>query len=242
MSKSQSHGASKSMNKKMSLVMRNIDYNAYRGLKLSSEASENHKIDRKELVRTQLHSANGSVRFPFGLTEERFRWQTNKNLGEQKELTGKMVRRYSDMSSTCDWESLIQKTQDLQDTIHVSKNRASSYKFSVERNSKRTILPEYEAEATENLENKKKSTNHFKKSSAIGGISDLIDKTPLVEGKYKKFSGKHLESNDIFTPLLTENKMKMSVPVNLEKIKQDGSNAGNFRQVHDESLKEASLK
>jgi hypothetical protein len=241
MSSKQSHGASKSMNKKMSLVMRNIDYNAYRGLKLSSETSENHKIDRKELVRTQLHTTNGSVRFPFGLTETRFRWQTNKNIGEQKELNGKMVRRYSGMSSNGDWESFIQKTQDIPDTIHVSKNRASSYKFSVERNTKRTILPENDFDVIENLDNKKKN-DQYKKSSAVGGISDLLDKTPLNEAKYKKYSARHLESNEIFSPLTIENKMKMSIPVNIEKIKLEANNAGNFKQIHDYSMKDVSLK
>ena len=227
--------------KRMSLVMRNMDYNAYRGLKLSSENTNANKQDLTDLVRQQLKSSNGSGRFPFGLTEERFRWQTCKNIGEKKELNGKLVRRNSDLMSTKgNWQSLMEKTGTIPDTIHLSKNRASSYKYRVEKNSKRTIIPESDS-TLDNFDCKRKE-EFFNKSTANGSIAKLIEKTPLCEEKYKKFSKKHLEGHDIFTPLPREDKMKLSFPVDMERIKSVGGCAGNFSRPNDDSTKQVPLK
>lgn len=224
-------------NKKMSLMMRNIDYNAYRGFKLSQETQENKKPNLKELVSTHFTN-NGSMRFPFGLTEERFRWQTNKNIGEKKELTGKLVRRNSDgVSKKSDWKSLMDKTQDLDTSTNISKNRASSYKYRIEKNSTRTIVPSSDY----TLESYHTRKNIRSNSTAIGGISDLLEKTPGTQEKYKKFSSKHLESHDIFNPLPAQDKMKLSIPVDLEKIKLQ-KNAGNYLRVKDKSIAEIPLK
>lgn len=60
---------------------------------------------------------NKDMRYPFGFTDQRFRWQTSANLGENMELTGKLSRK-SDVSQGKDnsvnigsWESLMQKTE-----------------------------------------------------------------------------------------------------------------------------------
>ncbi len=62
---------------------------------------------------------NNQMRCAFGLTDQRFRWQVSKNLGENLELTGNMVKRINKEESNSSvgknapvgsWESLIQKT------------------------------------------------------------------------------------------------------------------------------------
>jgi len=65
------------------------------------------------------------MRFPFGLTDKRFRWQESKNIGEKMELKGNLIKRFSkslnkndtsfsneiNSSGIGSWQSLIEKTE-----------------------------------------------------------------------------------------------------------------------------------
>lgn len=63
------------------------------------------------------------MRYPFGLTDQRFRWQVSKNLGENMELKGTLSKKYGNVSNQINvekkyhadappgsWQSLILKT------------------------------------------------------------------------------------------------------------------------------------
>lgn len=70
---------------------------------------------------------NRDMRYPFGFTDQRFRWQTSANLGENMELNGKLSRK-KENSETKDnsanvgsWESLMQKTE----TTKKARNRSA---------------------------------------------------------------------------------------------------------------------
>jgi hypothetical protein len=100
-------------NKRMSAVIRDIDFNAYRAFKNVTNEKGNHSERNPYNI---LKGGNNLMRFPFGLKEQRFRWQTSKNIAETTELTGTMYRR-KDMDSTHGkWENLMNKTEERLNT------------------------------------------------------------------------------------------------------------------------------
>ncbi len=157
--------------------MRDIDFNAYRAFKIIGEENKT-KRNAYEL----LNGNYNIMKFPFGLKEKRFRWLRSTNVGENKELTGNLVRR----SSAIHWNEEANKKEQGQGRKGIT-NKAAAYKYELEKNSKRTINPENET-----------SIPHYRKteSSKIGSIENLIRKTPLLERKHKNFIA---PGSEIFT-------------------------------------------
>jgi hypothetical protein len=75
-----------SNNKKTSAALRNIDFNAYRAFKLIN--SEKNQKSPMEILKVDYNL----MKVPFGLTERRFRWQTEK-LFESMELKGNFKKK-----------------------------------------------------------------------------------------------------------------------------------------------------
>lgn len=61
-----------------------------------------------------LKGKHNLMRFPFGLKEKRFRWQTSSNIGESYELRGTLTNKNSDIMNTSapNWESFLNRTSD----------------------------------------------------------------------------------------------------------------------------------
>ena len=191
MSEGQINGSKSTMlSKKFSVTLKNIDFNAYRAYKLVNDEERKGKHFNPHEV---LKGEHNPMRFPFGLTEKRFRWQTTKNLGEKCELDGTMVRRYSQGNiKTCsDWPSFMEKTPLIEEKHKTcSSTRASSYKYSQNRITGRTILPD---SCQEHYQMRKSSLN---RSLATGSISNLLEKTPQSQPKHKLYSGKMIQGNE----------------------------------------------
>jgi hypothetical protein len=100
-------------NKRMSALIRDIDFNAYRAFKNVTNENGNH-TDRNPY--NILKGGNNLMKFPFGLKEKRFRWQTIKNVAETTELTGNMVKRKDKSSTNGVWDNLINKTEENLDS------------------------------------------------------------------------------------------------------------------------------
>ena len=96
-------------NKRMSTMIREIDFNAYRAYKNVTNEKGNHTERNPYNI---LKGGNNMMRFPFGLKEKRFRWQTSKNVAETTELTGTMFKRKDVTSTNGNWSSLINKTEE----------------------------------------------------------------------------------------------------------------------------------
>jgi hypothetical protein len=207
--------------------MRNIDFNAYRAYK---NVNDENKDGKRKNPYELLKGEHNLMKFPFGLKEERFRWQTTKNLGEKQELNGTMVRRQS-QPSTNNWESLMNKTGELPERKGLN-NRAASYKYALDRNSQRTVKPDMDR-SFDDIVVRKKDLN---KSTATGGIGNLIDKTPEIETYYKKFSEKKTQGSDIFKPMKAQDKPKYKLPVNMENIKNSGEYAGGKKYKNEDII------
>lgn len=96
-----------SESKRFSVMMRNIDFNAYRAFKLVNEDEKKTKKNPHEMLTGQ----HNLMRFPFGLKEKRFRWQTSKNLGERVELSGTIFKKFD--TKPARWDDLMQRTSGL---------------------------------------------------------------------------------------------------------------------------------
>jgi hypothetical protein len=219
--RSSSTKSSSMLSKKFSVTIKNLDFNAYRAYKLVNDDSNKGKpFNPHEILRGE----HNPMKFPFGLKEERFRWQTSKNLGEKWELSGNMVRRYSQgrVETTPDWGSFLQKTPLIQEKPNTcSSTRASSYKYAQDKNSKRTVQPN-----APDVSFTPKKTSQNNKSLAQGSISNLIQKTPEAEAKFKMHSEKMIQCNEIFTPSDPINKHVARLPVDIESMRKSGDYAG----------------
>ena len=195
-SKESNRSQSSNFSKKASIVTRNLDFNLYRAYKIINEEKTGERFNPHE----RLHGEHNHMRFPFGLTEKRFRWQTSANLGEKQELVGNLARRSSmenvKDTSGANWESFMLKTGDVNNKIKLSRNRAASYKFDQNRNSVRTVQPD----SMTNDHNPQRKESTLNKSTANGSIVNLINMTPEAEQKYKKFSKNMTMGHEIFVP------------------------------------------
>lgn len=75
-------------------------------------------------------------------------------------------------------------------------------------------------------ENRRRGDKTYNKSTANGSIGNLLNKTPDVEQKFKKYSERLTMGNDIFTPQTPDLKPKCKVIVNIEEIKKSNDYAG----------------
>lgn len=106
---------SSSVPKRFSVVIRNLDFNAYRAYKNVNETDHTKNKNPYEL----LHGQNNLMRFPFGLTEKRFRWQLSNNIGELWEVQGNMMKRHPKQAlnrSTGNlWEDIMDRTEGVEE-------------------------------------------------------------------------------------------------------------------------------
>lgn len=193
MSKVPNRSHSSRAEKKMSVAIRNIDFNLYRAYKnINTNKAGGHNPYEK------LHGENNMARFPFGLTEQRFRWQFNPNEGERTELKGKLYRKSSLQTEQreehkADWATLMKRSS-VDPEKKITRNRASSYKYEIESNSKRIVNPHHTTE--ENYSRIK--TKHSNQAHANGSIANLINITPDYTTKKRPLSIQ--KSNKIFEP------------------------------------------
>ncbi len=98
---------------RFSIMMRNLDFNAYRGFKLTGEKrnSENSTNNIKK-YNYDINKLK-QQKFTFDTREGRYRWQESKNLGEKWELTGNIVKKSDIDSQPANWEGLMSKTSSL---------------------------------------------------------------------------------------------------------------------------------
>ena len=101
--------SSKGESKRISAIIRNIDFNAYRAYKNLTNENGNHSERNPYNI---LKGSNNMMKYPFELKEKRFRWQTSKNLAETTELTGTLKERKDITSTNGKWHNLINKTEE----------------------------------------------------------------------------------------------------------------------------------
>ena len=231
--RSSSTKASSMQSKRFSVAIKNLDFNAYRAYKLiNDDSNKDKRLNPHKILRGE----HNPMKYPFALKEERFRWQTSKNLGEKWELSGTMVRRYSQtrVDTTPDWGSFLQKTPLKEEKpFTCSSNRASSYKYGQDRNSKRTVQPD-----TSDVSFTPQKKSKINISLAHGSISNLIQKTPEAEFKYKMYSEKMNKCNEIFTPTEPINKHVTRLPVDIEIFRKSGEYAGIKNKGSDSEYEE----
>ena len=107
----------KSGPRRVSAIIRDIDLNTYRAFKNVTNEKANHLEKNPYNI---LKGGNNMMKFPFGLKEKRFRWQTQKNIAETTELTGNMIKRSDVFSSHGIWDNLINRTDE---NINKSNNK-----------------------------------------------------------------------------------------------------------------------
>ena len=120
------------------------------------------------------------MKYPFGLKEVRFRWQTNKNAGEWYELSGRMNKKVSAPIS----QERIEKVNKC------FESKTMKRKYAENKNAFRTIVPNL----NNSFEKIKKSS--IKKSSATGSIANLLDVTQDYEIPNKKIK---LQKSNVFS-------------------------------------------
>lgn len=103
------NSSTSSANKRVSTFIKNADHNAYIAYKqiLKTESS---RLEKSTDISTS--RSNRTMKYPFLLTSDRFRWQNNKNRGETIELTGTMSRHKFKDSTVGKWEYLMNKSSD----------------------------------------------------------------------------------------------------------------------------------
>lgn len=167
------------------------------------------------------------MRFPFGLTEKRFKWQTDKSSLENVEINGTM-KRYKEennqhQSTLGNWSLLLDKSEIEKPRCSSLTTRSSKIKFIENMKSIRTILPEKDTTFEDYLKSQKKILNLKEKKDA-GGIIKLIDKTPLVfDNKHKKIIN-HLNTSKYNETINNSNKSK-----NKNNSYYDDERAGNVK-------------
>lgn len=92
-------------NRKLSLALTNIDFNAYRAYKnIHTDRNSNNFIQ---------HYKQNALNKPIGSHSKRYRWNEVKNIAEFFELKGTLIQRKTEQrnKSACLWDSLINKTE-----------------------------------------------------------------------------------------------------------------------------------
>ena len=95
--------------KRVSAVLRNIDFNAYRAYKNITVENGNHSERNPYNI---LKGGNNLMKYPIALKEKRFRWQTSNNVAETTELKGTLFKRNDVSSTNGKWDNLINKTEE----------------------------------------------------------------------------------------------------------------------------------
>ena len=95
-------------NKRVSQFMKNADHAAYQAYKQIVK-TDSSRIERSSDVSGSRHN---TMKYPFLLTAQRFRWQDNKNKGETVELVGNMSSYKFKNSTNGRWEELLNKSAD----------------------------------------------------------------------------------------------------------------------------------
>jgi hypothetical protein len=230
--------------KRFSVALRNIDFNAYRAFKIAEDEVEDPNLlyKRKNPYEMLHHGGHNLMRFPFGLKEKRFRWQTNKNLGEKCELKGNTKKYHNKNNSVGDWEALMNKTSEEIKPKKLSSNKAASYKFQENKNSSRIFAPELDHSTDEqiNPRNGRRSVaDETKRSTATGSLSNLLGKTPMNECKPKKYAERLTQGNEIFTPKIEEKTKGIKVKGTEDSLVLGGRKTQ--KEIEEESKKSANL-
>jgi hypothetical protein len=169
------------MSKKFSVVVSNIDRNTYRAYKHMGNGKYYYNLEKTDLhalIRSELKG----VKYPFGLKEDRFRWQDNDKRGQYVELNG------TSMIKTKEPE----RHEYVANVKHCFFNKSQLKKYVENKNSIRTLIPESSNTFDENHRKCK-----FRVASATGSIANLLECTQDVEIPRKKV--KHQECM-IFKP------------------------------------------
>jgi hypothetical protein len=110
--------------KTFSTMMSNIDQNTYRALKIMLDESKKKPINigrnnqmtnrdntpfitRRSLEMPNKNNNNNMWKYPFGLKEKRFKWQTDKVINEGRTIQGSLKTYYHKQTSTrTSWDGL----------------------------------------------------------------------------------------------------------------------------------------
>ena len=132
-----------STNKRVSAFIKGNDPNSYRAYKYVTK-TESNKSDKSNGFRSKSND-NNMMKFPFGLTAKRFRWQNTNNRGADIELQGNLSKHFLETSTLGKWDNLLKKSsQNILPSKYIITHkyiRSVDKRVQENYNASRTIIP-----------------------------------------------------------------------------------------------------
>lgn len=187
-----------SQRNKMSLVLLNMDQKGHQAFqKMTSHSSlraDSQNNGNKSTYYENVQYQNNNMKYPFSLTEERFKWQNLDNKNQPiNVLETKKQRKYIPKPNCLDggFEGFFNDVEHKSQRVQSSGKKVSSETYGL-RGSRRVLQPEYDYDKKdyEVKPGKKyfqKANNGFRRPP-VGSMTSLMNRTPNnfpVKGRKK---------------------------------------------------------